>query len=79
MSVTPAVSATSALQHAQAAAPGLTVTSQPTLEVVVQNGGQHLVWITELTRSYTSGPHVADYRVVWTDAQTGSTHVVARS
>lgn len=79
VSAVPAVSAASALQRAQAVAAGLTVTSQPSLEVVVQSGQQQLVWMTELTRTYSSGVHVADYRVVWTDAQTGSTRVVARS
>lgn len=79
VSATPTISAASALQRAQATAAGLSVTSQPSLEVVAQSSHQHLVWITELSRAYTSGVHVADYRVVWTDAQTGSTQVVARS
>jgi hypothetical protein len=79
ISAVSAVSSGTALQHAQAAAPGLTVTSGPRLEVVLQSGQQHLVWVTELTHAYASGAHVPDYRVVWTDAQTGSTQIVARS
>ena len=79
VSAAPSVSAAAALQNARAAAEGLSVVSGPTLEVTVQNGAQHLVWITDMTRTYSTGVHVPDNRVVWTDALTGSTEVVARS
>jgi hypothetical protein len=79
VSATPSVAAATAIQRAQETAPGLTVTSGPTLEVTIRSGEQHLVWITELTRVYATGAHVPDYRVVWTDARTGLTQIAAQS
>jgi hypothetical protein len=75
----PAVTAAQALAAAGQTAPGLAVVSGPDLEVHVQGVQQHLVWVTRLAKQYTSGVHVPDNRVVWTDAQTGASREVARS
>jgi hypothetical protein len=78
VSTVPAVSGDAAAQSAAAAAPGLTMSSPASLEVEVNGVTQKLVWVSEWTHAYTSGVHVSDYRVLWTDAQTGTTQVVAR-
>ena len=78
VSTDPAISAASARHSAEAIAPGLTITAGPDLEVTVSDGHQQVVWVTELTHQYTSGVHVSDHRVVWTDARTGVSQIVAR-
>jgi hypothetical protein len=58
---------------------GQVVSTTPSLEVMIDPvGGQRLVWITELSH-VESGPHLPHYDVVWTDAHTGTSEVVARS
>lgn len=55
-------------------------TSEPVLEVVSNTrGGQRLVWITEVTEVPTQPTYVPRYLVVWTDARTGLSEVMARS
>jgi hypothetical protein len=54
------------------------VASEPSLDVLLTNGAQRLVWITEVRGTPTSGVHMPLYDVVWTDAHTGSTTIVAK-
>ncbi|HEV7680149.1 MAG TPA: hypothetical protein VGQ42_16430 [Candidatus Dormibacteraeota bacterium] len=52
----------------------------PFLEVVsLADGSQRLVWITEVTQLFNGGVHIPNHQVLWTDAQTGSTEVAART
>ncbi|MGI8609474.1 MAG: hypothetical protein ACR2MY_09645 [Candidatus Dormibacteria bacterium] len=78
VSTQPKVSAAAALRSAQGLAEGLTASAAPDLEVAVREGHQQLVWVTTFTRNYSSGLHVSDNRVVWTDAQTDVSQIVAR-
>jgi hypothetical protein len=53
--------------------------SNSSLEVVSTPTGQRLVWVTEVTEVFNGGAHIPNSQVFWTDAQTGTTELVART
>lgn len=56
------------------------VVSEPFLAVVRSTTGrQRLVWITEVSGRPQATIHLPTYRVMWTDAATGTSEVMARS
>jgi hypothetical protein len=54
------------------------VASEPNLEVVLTGAGQRLVWVTEVRGARSAGVQMPLYEVAWTDAQSGSTNIVAK-
>lgn len=84
VSTTPAISADTARTSAAGlAGVSPSTLAAPTLEVVTsaRTHSQSLVWVSEIHDASASNGrlHVASFDVVWTDAQTGSSQVVARS
>jgi hypothetical protein len=77
----PKVTAAQAIADAlSAAGVGSNATADtPSLEVMPTASGEHLVWITEVTKAEPTGFHVPQTAVVWVDAVSGQAQVVARS